>query len=480
MTGSRDLTVAPRPQLITYPGSLGGDLRSLSGLLGGQLAGLFRGVHVLPPFPSSGDRGFSPLTHTRIAPEFGTWGDIEAIAREHVLMLDVVVNHISRQSQEFQDFCRHGRDSAFADLFLTLEKVWPDGEPDPADLALLTHRKPGHPFEDVIVEDTGARERVWTTFGKVGRSEQIDLDVRSSLTRAMIEEWFDVLASHGARIIRFDAVGYVVKRPGTSCFMVDPDVYEVLDWARAAAERRGLILFPEVHDRYQTHQRLSARGFWTYDFVLPGLVLHAMATGSAQRLAAHLAVSPDRQFTTLDTHDGIPVRPDLEGVLEPDEMLRLTDHIVANGGNVSRLLSSEPGEADAHQLNCTYFSALGGDEDRYLAARAIQLFAKGAPQIYYVGLLAGANDEEAVERTGEGRAVNRHDYTVPEIDASLGTSVVTRLLDLIRLRNTHPAFDGELRVETEGHSGLRLTWSDGATRCSLNVDLATGGIAVDV
>ena len=45
-----------------------------------------------------------------------------------------------------------------------------------------------------------------------------------------------------------------------------------------------------------------------------------------------------------------------------------------------------------HQLNCTYYSALGEDDERYLAARAIQLFARGVPQIYYVGLLAGAND----------------------------------------------------------------------------------------
>ncbi len=54
--------VAPRPQLLTYPDSLGGDLHALGDLLEGPLAGIFHGVHVLPPFPSSGDRGFAPLT----------------------------------------------------------------------------------------------------------------------------------------------------------------------------------------------------------------------------------------------------------------------------------------------------------------------------------------------------------------------------------------------------------------------------------
>jgi hypothetical protein len=49
----------------------------------------------------------------------------------------------------------------------------------------------------------------------------------------------------------------------------------------------------------------------------------------------------------------------------------------------------------------------------------MQLFARGVSQIYYVGLLAGKNDRAAVERTGEGRAVNRHDYTPNELRHAL-------------------------------------------------------------
>ena len=51
-------------QLITYPDSLDGDLAGLDAVLDGPLAGLFPGgVHLLPPFPSSGDRGFAPITY---------------------------------------------------------------------------------------------------------------------------------------------------------------------------------------------------------------------------------------------------------------------------------------------------------------------------------------------------------------------------------------------------------------------------------
>ncbi len=68
-------------QLITYPDSLGGDLGSLDKLLVGELGRYVQGgVHILPPFPSSGDRGFAPLGYDQIEPIFGTWDDISSIS----------------------------------------------------------------------------------------------------------------------------------------------------------------------------------------------------------------------------------------------------------------------------------------------------------------------------------------------------------------------------------------------------------------
>jgi len=472
--------IAPRPQLLTYPDSLGGDLASLRRLLEGSLDGAFRGVHVLPPFPSSGDRGFAPVTYREIDPRFGSWDDVAALAARQDVLLDLMINHISRRSPEFRDFERYGRSSPSANLFITLDKVWPNGDPPAADVARIFLRKPRAPFSTVTIEESGALETVWTSFGTAEWSEQIDLDVTSAETRQLIRGWLEFLADRGVAIVRLDAVGYVVKKPGTTCFMVEPGIWEFLGWITDVAGSFGMAILPEVHDRYPTHERLSSRGFWTYDFVLPGLALHAFETGRADRLARHLDRSPDLQVTTLDCHDGIPVRPDLDGILEPDEMRDLANRIRANGGNVNRILSpSQADEVDVHQLNCTYYSAMGADDERYLAARAIQLFAKGVPQIYYVGLLAGENDVVALERTGEGRAVNRHDYTVAEIDAALERPVVRRLLELVRLRNAHPAFDGRLEVTTDGGSGLSMRWSSAEATCCLIVDVATGRGSID-
>jgi sucrose phosphorylase len=477
---ARDQNVRMRygPQLLTYPDSLGGSISAITRLLRGPLAGNFSGVHILPPFPSSGDRGFAPIDYRSIDPDFGDWSDIADLARDHDVLLDLMVNHISRRSPEFRDFEQHGRASAHADLFITLDKIWSDGNPPPGDVARISLRKPDDPFTTISIGDSGEAEAIWTTFRFGDRVEQVDLDLASPATRRLIDDWFAWFASQGVGVVRLDAVGYVVKKPGSSCFMVEPEIYEVLDWLVATASRHGLVVLPEIHDVYATHQKLSARGYWTYDFVLPGLLLHAFETTDVTRLAGHLVGSPERQFTTLDCHDGIPVRPDLDGILKPAEMVTLADRVLARGGNVNRILGDTDGGVDVHQLNCTYYSALDADDDRYLVARAIQLFARGVPQLYYVGLLAGENDHHAVARTGEGRAINRHDYTDAEIEEALSRPVAGRILELVRLRRDHPAFRGELEVAVEDTSRLRLTWHQGSDIAELLADVASGEMEV--
>src|SRR6185295_16018743 len=98
---------------------------------------------------------------------------------------------------------------------------------------------------------------------------------------------------------------------------------------------------------------------------------------------------------------------------------------------------------DLYQVNCTFYDALGRSDDEYLIARALQLFTPGIPQVYYVGLLAGANDMNLLRRTGVGRDINRHYYSDQEMHSELIRPVVHSILDLIRFRNTHAAFAGE-------------------------------------
>jgi sucrose 6(F)-phosphate phosphorylase len=178
----------------------------------------------------------------------------------------------------------------------------------------------------------------------------------------------------------------------------------------------------------------------------------------------------------LDCHDGVPVKPDLDDMIDTTAARELVDVCLERGSNLSLILSDEhkaPDGFDVHQIRCSYYSVLNCDDDAYLAARAIQFFAPGVPQVYYVGLLAGENDVERVAATGEGREINRHNYSVEEIEQSLKKEVVQRLLELIRFRNEYDAFNGEFTVLESAKDEIRLSWQKDEKSCTLWIDLKT-------
>ncbi|MBU5595583.1 sucrose phosphorylase [Amphibacillus sp. MSJ-3] len=470
------MTLNNKVQLITYPDSLGGDLKSLKYLLESKFKDLFPGgVHILPPFPSSGDRGFAPLTYLEIDPEFGDWEDIKSIGESIDVLLDLMVNHISKESPYFQDFLNKGRHSEYADYFITLDKIWADGKPKQEDIDQMFLRRE-RPYSTFTIEETNEQEQVWTTFGKTDPSEQIDLDIHSDKVKQLFIDFFDHFKKNNVSIVRLDAVGYVVKKIGTSCFFVEPEIYQFLEWIKEVADQREIALLPEIHAHYEIQYKLAERGYWIYDFILPYRILETMINKNSTALKAYLKDRPHNQFTMLDCHDGIPVKPDLDGLINTKEARSLVDETVARGSNLSLILSDEHKDKDGfdvHQIRCTYYSVLNEDDDAYLVARALQFFTPGIPQVYYVGLLAGKNDDEKVRATGEGREINRTNFTLAQIEAALDKEVVQRLNKLIRFRNEYPAFNGRFEVLPSDDHQVKLLFEKDDARCTLNVDLKT-------
>ncbi len=467
------MAVKNKVQLITYPDSLGGDLKELKQVLDFYLPDVFQGgIHILPPFVSSGDRGFAPITYMEIEPRFGDWKDIKALTDEYDVMLDLMANHISRKSVYFQDFLQHGFESPYADLFITLNKVWPGGRIDKDDFDKIFLRRP-EPFSTYKIKASGESLKIWTTFGKTDPSEQIDLDINSEAGKKLFISFLTHFGKFGIKMVRLDAVGFIVKKAGTSCFFVEPDIYGFLSWMSHIARKMDIELLPEIHAHHSIQQKLSDHGYNTYDFVLPYLVLEAFVCNTSHKLAGHLAACPKNQFTMLDCHDGIPLIPDLNDIVDIDDARKVVDVCLRQGGNLSKIFADRyKGEDgfDVHQIRSTYYSAMGCDDDAYLAARAIQFFTPGIPQVYYVGLLAGENDADAV-RIGEGRDINRHNFTRDEIASALKKNVVARLLKLIRFRNSYDAFDGDFCVEEPQRGHLQMAWKKEKNECVLRVDI---------
>lgn len=430
------MSITNKVMLITYPDSLGKNIKELEDVLEYDLNGAVGGIHLLPFFPSTGDRGFAPTDYTKVDPKFGNWSDIENLSKKNYLMFDFMINHISRHSKYYKDFKKNKIKSPYKDLFLSWDKFWPKGRPTQKDIHLIYKRKNKAPYQEITFKD-GSKEKLWNTFG----AEQIDLDIRKKVTQKFIKTTLNQLIEHGADIIRLDAFAYAVKKLDTNDFFVEPEIWNLLEQVQDDISSENAIILPEIHEHYSMPFKLSKHGYFIYDFVLPMVTLYSLYSGRSNRLVNWINKSPMKQFTTLDTHDGIGV-VDARDVLTPKEIKYTSEELYKVGANVKKKYSSsEYHNLDIYQINSTFYSALGDDDKKYFMARLLQIFAPGIPQVYYVGMLAGKNDIDLLEKTKEGRNINRHYYSRKEVSQEVKRPVVQALLNLFKFRNTHPAFD---------------------------------------
>jgi sucrose phosphorylase len=472
-------------QLITYVDRLGGGgLRELTALLAeGALKGVFGGVHLLPFFhPIDGaDAGFDPIDHTLVDPRLGDWGDVKRLAQQVEVMGDVIVNHVSSRSPQFADWAARGDDSPYAGLFLTYDAVFPKGGTE-RDLLAIYRPRPGLPFSYTTLAN-GQKKILWTTF----TADQIDIAVEHPQGRAYLESILRTFADNGVRVVRLDAVGYAIKKAGSSCFML-PETFDFIGGFAAKAKELGIEVLVEIHAYYQRQIDIARHVDWVYDFALPPLVLHALFFKTAAPLKHWAAIRPNNALTVLDTHDGIGIidigadatdREAHPGLVPAAELDQLVERIHANSAGQSRQATgAAASNLDLYQVNCTFYDALGRDDRAYLAARAIQFFMPGVPQVYYVGFLAGENDMDLLAASRVGRDINRHHYTTAEIELALSKPVVRELIQLIKLRNMHPAFNGRFSVQDSADDVLALRWEGQGQALSLRVDLAAGDFSI--
>ena len=474
-------------QLITYVDRLGGsrdgaDLARLKRLLSAPespLAGVFGGVHLLPFFHAidGADAGFDPIDHTQVDPRLGDWADIKSLTEVVDVMADVIVNHMSSESPQFLDYSAKGEASAYAGLFLTLDAVFPNGATE-RDLLTVYRPRPGLPLTYATLRN-GERRILWTTF----TAAQIDIAVHHPQGRAYLAGILKTFADNGIRMVRLDAVGYAIKKAGANCFMM-PQTFDFIAEFAGEARALGIEVLVEIHAYHQRQIEIAARVDWVYDFALPPLVLHAFSFGTAAALKRWIAIRPTNALTVLDTHDGIGIidigadasdRAAHPGLVPPEELDALVERIHdASQGQSRRATGAAASNLDLYQVNCTFFDAMGRNETAYLLARAVQFFLPGVPQVYYVGLLAGHNDMALLERTLVGRDINRHYYTEAEIASDCRRPVVQRLIALIRLRNSHPAFAGRFELLPSADDSLHLRWAQGDQDwAELSVNFAT-------
>jgi sucrose phosphorylase len=407
-------------------------------------------------------------------------------------MFDAVINHISRQSDWFQAFL--AGDPAFQDAFIVVEPGTDLSEVvRPRALPLLT-----------AVQTASGETLVWTTFS----TDQIDLNFADPAVLLRIIDLLLLYVTHGAEIIRLDAIAYLWKTIGTSCIHLE-ETHRVVKLFRAVLDvvAPGVMLITETNVPHE--ENISYFGDGTdeaqlvYQFPLPPLVLHTLSAGDATRLtewATDLSLPSDETtfYNFLASHDGIGVRP-VEGILTPSEVDALVDRTQAHGGHVSFKTNAD-GSESVYELNISYFDAISdpdSDEpldlqvNRFMVSQSIMLSLQGVPAIYVHSFFGSRNYHEGVEATGRYRSINRETFGRAELEAdlkdprSLRSRVYTAYRQLLEVRQQHPAFhpNGPQRILSLDPRVFAVLRSapDGSERilCLHNVTDEEVGLSID-
>ena len=552
-----------------YPDSIGRKLAdAVSMLRMPEFKDVFSLFYILPTiFNSDLDRGFSIIDYD-LNDELVTREDLEQLHELNVMFkFDLVLNHLSVGSPQFQDLLRNGDKSRYKDFFIDWNKFWsahgemsPDGHiiPHTEHLQKLFMRKPDLPLLKVRFPD-GTDRPYWNTFYQeivyheitshqlletLGIEElthddaeniaaivndvlnakqnvreidlgdfnhhkdtivsiveqnrkylgQMDLNAQSQEVWDFYDETLRKLRNHGGKLVRLDAFAYLHKEPGKTNFFNEPGTWEYLERLKWMADKYDLILLPEIHAEYGAglHEKVAANEFPIYDFFFPSLVIHALERGTNTHLLRwinELVEKNIKAINMLGCHDGIPVL-DLKGktngtgsrkgLLSDKEIDALIEKIMDRGGIVKNLYGSDGKKISYYQVNATFFSALGENEQKLRLARAIQMFMPGIPQVWYLDLFAGKNDYTALENGGVGghKEINRTTLTDNDIEKGLKRAVVTDQLEIMRLRNTSRAFDGVLTINPTGEHCLHLTWTNQQCSATLIADLRTYSFSI--
>lgn len=447
--------------LITYGDGIIDDneapLSTLKRFADEYLRGCISAIHLLPIYPYTSDDGFSVVDYYEVDPALGSWQNVNSLSENFDIMLDAVVNHISKSSDWFKAYL--AGDSEYKDYFV---------EVDPEDDYSSVVRPRSLPLFTCFSVN-GEKKYIWTTFS----DDQVDLNFRNPKTLLAILDMLIFYTRQGARYIRLDAIGFLWKEPGTSCIHLRK-THLLVQLMRAVVDitSPGVILITETNVPHK--ENISYFGnsdigekeaHMVYQFPLPPLVLYTFLSGSNNAFynwLKELEPAPEGTafFNFLASHDGIGVRP-IEGLLTEDAQNFLFESCKKRGGALS-YRNMPDGSKKVYEININYNDALSPPEasdrlraDITLAAHALLLSIPGVPAIYYHSLLGSRNDYKGLRESGINRRINREKLLYPNLveelneEGSFRKLVYEGMVKMISARKKCKAFlpSAEIIVE---------------------------------
>jgi len=428
-------------------------LTTLSRFLNDYVQDVINTVHILPFYPYSSDDGFSIVNYKGVCPLKGSWKDIEYIRKNHRIMFDGVINHVSQLNNWFSHFLSDM--PAYEDFFIEVDPSTDlSNVVRPRTSALLTE----------FIDSEGKIRNIWTTFS----SDQVDLNYANYKVLLKVLEVLLFYIDKGASLIRLDAIAYIWKEPGTSCVHL-PQTHELIQLMREVmhAVAPEVIIITETNVPHGENISYFGSGSdeaqMVYNFALPPLLAFSILKADTRKLTswAKELTLPDTGvcfFNFTASHDGIGVRA-INDILDNKEMGFLLKSCIKHGGLVSyRAIGDE--EESPYELNCSYMDLLSSPDEgdtirvkKMMLSQAVVLAMPGVPGIYFHSLVGSGNYHEAVRKTRVNRTINRDKLNYDNLkelleeEGSLQKTLFKTYKQLLSIRIREDAFNPFGRYE---------------------------------
>ncbi len=404
-------------------------------------------VHILPFYPYSSDDGFSIVNYKGVCPRMGSWRDIEALSKDHRLMFDGVINHISQLSSWFNGFLAN--DPEYLEFFTEL---------DPSTDLSQVVRPRTTPLLSEYTDDEGKVRHIWTTFSR----DQVDLNYANYKVLLKVLDVLLYYVEKGASLLRLDAIAFIWKQIGTTCVHL-PQTHELIQLMREVLHEVApeVLIITETNVPHSENISYFGKGDdeaqMVYNFALPPLLAFAILKGTTTKLtqwANTLELPSDKVcfFNFTASHDGVGVRA-VSDILDEKEIDFLVQNTLLHRGIVSYRAVGDEQVKSPYELNCSYIDILThpGDPNslrakRMILSQAVTLSMPGVPGVYFHSLVGSQNYHEAVRKTRQNRSINREKLNFDNIqeqmadEHNLRNSIFKRYKQLLSIRTNEKAF----------------------------------------
>ncbi len=451
--------------LITYADSIykNGEatLVTLGKLLNKHFGSLSKVVHILPFLKSTSDGGFAVSSYESLEEKFGDWDDLKSISKNHDLMADLVLNHVSSSHPWVQQFIK-SQEPGLSNVFSPEHNL---------DWSNVVRPRSSSLFSQINTED--GPKQVWTTFGP----DQIDLNWHNpKMTIEFLKLIINYL-SNGIKWFRLDAVGFIWKESGTTCLHL-PKAHSIVKILKVLLNnllKDGVLITETNVPQKENLSYLTSddEAHMAYNFPLPPLLLEAIITSRADILNSWIfdwPILPDDTtlFNFTASHDGVGLRA-LEGLMNEQRIKDLLINCEKRGGLVShRRLSN--GDDKPYELNISWWSAMEDSSrdsnrfqfKRFILSQLLVMALKGVPAFYLPALLASENDIKSFSMSGQRRDLNREKFKLdnllsvlnnPESYANKNLKYLCNAMDVrSKSKQFHPC--SEMRCLSKGRSDI--------------------------